>query len=169
MQYNKNIIFPDFTSNLLYEVELVMKIGKEGKNINIEDASSYISAIAIGIDYTAKVILTTYRDIKGSWDIAKGFDGAAPISEFKCITEFNDLNNINFSLKINDEMKQVGNTSLIIYNFSEIITHISKFMTLEKDDLIFTGTPAFGAGKTFKGDHLQAFIENDLLLDFKMI
>lgn len=166
---NKNIIFPDFTSNLLYEVELVIKIGKKGKNINIEDASSYIDGIAVGIDYTAKDILTIYKDIKGPWDLAKGFDGAAPISEFKNITEFNDLNNINFSLKINDEMKQVGNTALMVYDFTEIIAYISKFMTLEKEDLIFTGTPAIGAGKTFKGDHLQAFIENDLLLDFKMI
>ena len=141
----------------------------KGQNINVEDAHSYISAIAIGIDYTAKDILTSYRDIKGPWDLAKGFDGAAPISEFKGINEFNDLNNINFSLKINDELKQIGNTASMIYDFSEIIAYISKFMTLEKEDLIFTGTPAIGAGKTFKGDHLQAFIENDLLLDFKMI
>lgn len=166
---NKNVAFPEFTSNLAYEVELVVRIGKTGKNILESEAVSYIDAIAIGIDYTAKDILTAYRDIKGPWDLAKGFDGAAPISDFIDIKKFKNLNNINFSLSINNSLKQKGNTSLMIYNFSEIIVYVSKFMTLEEGDFIFTGTPAIGAGKTFKGDHLQAHIEDELLLDFKMV
>lgn len=166
---NKDVVFPACSENVAYEVELVVKIGKKGKDISEKDATSYISEIAVGIDYTAKDILALYRETKGPWDLAKGFDGAAPISEFKDISEFADLNTINFDLKINGEEKQVGNTDLMIYNFSEIITYISTFMTLEPGDIIFTGTPARGVGQIFKEDHLQASIEGELLLDFKMI
>lgn len=166
---NENVEFPSFTTNLLYEVELVIKIGKKGKNIDENDAASYISEIGVGIDYTAKDILNDVRSTKGPWELAKGFDGAAPISSFKSVSNFTDLNNINFDLSINNENKQTGNTSLMIYNFAEIIAFVSKFMTLEPNDLIFTGTPAVGAGQIFKGDHLQASIEGELLLDFKMV
>ncbi|WP_397362978.1 fumarylacetoacetate hydrolase family protein [Olleya sp. R77988] len=166
---NKDLEYPNFTSNLLYEVELVIKIGKTGKNIAEADAVSYISDIAIGIDYTAKDVLNQVREGKGPWELAKGFDGAAPISTFLPISNFNDVNDINFSLTINGEQKQVGNTNFMIYNFAEIIAFTSKFMTLEPGDLIFTGTPATGAGASIKGDHLQASIEGELLLDFKVI
>ena len=165
---NKDVVFPSITENLVYEVELVAKIGKTGKDISEEDAASYISELAIGIDYTAKDVLNLYRETKHPWDLAKGFDGAAPISNFKSITEFPNLSDINFDLKINGEQKQVGNTDMMIYNFAEIIAYVSKFMTLEPGDLIFTGTPASGTGQIFKGDHLQASLEGDLILDFKM-
>lgn len=166
---NKNVEYPDFTSNLIYEAELVIKIGKKGKKISESDAVSYISEIGIGIDYTAKDIFDSSREGKGPWDLGKGFDGAAPISSFKNISNFKDVTNINFGLKINGKEMQKGNTSLMIYNFSEIIAFVSKFMTLEPGDLIFTGTPAHGTGKILKGDHLQASIEGELLLDFKMV
>lgn len=166
---NKNVIYPDITNEIVYEVELVAKIGKKGKNISVENAAGYISEIAIGIDYTATDLLNTNRELKWPWALAKGFDGASPISNFKPISDFSDLNNINFDLKINDEQKQVGNTAFMIYNFAEIISYVSKFMTLNEDDLFFTGTPASGTGLIYKGDHLQASIEGELLLDFKMI
>ncbi|MBC3847079.1 fumarylacetoacetate hydrolase family protein [Winogradskyella echinorum] len=166
---NNNIPFPKVTNQLAYEVELVAKIGKKGKDISLEDAESYISEIAVGIDYTAKDVLAASRENKGPWALAKGFDGASPMSGFKPIAHFPDLNNINFDLKINGEQKQVGNTSLMIYNFAEIIAYVSTFMTLEPGDLIFTGTPANGAGLNIKGDHLQAAIEGELLLDFKLV
>lgn len=166
---NKDVIYPAITNQIAYEVELVAKIGKRGKDISIDNAASYISELAVGIDYTAKDILNASRENKGPWALAKGFDGASPISNFQPISNFKDLNAINFDLKINGEQKQIGNTSLMIYNFSEIIAYVSLFMTLEPDDLIFTGTPAHGTGNIFKGDHLQASIEGDLLLDFRMI
>lgn len=166
---NNNIPFPKVTNQLAYEVELVAKIGKKGKDISLEDAESYISEIAVGIDYTAKDVLAASRENKGPWALAKGFDGASPMSGFKPIAHFSDLSNINFDLKINGEQKQVGNTSLMIYNFAEIIAYVSNFMTLESGDLIFTGTPANGAGLNVKGDHLQAAIEGELLLDFKLV
>ena len=166
---NEDVEYPDFTTELIYEVELVIKIGKKGKNISVEDAASYISEIGVGIDYTAKDVMTVYRDVKGPWDLSKGFDGAAPISGFKPVSNFADLTNINFDLKINGKQLQVGNTSLMIYSFADIIAIVSKYMTLEPGDLIFTGTPAHGTGPIFKGDRLQATIEGELLLDFKMV
>ncbi len=166
---NKDVVFPAITNNLAYEVELVVKVGKTGKNISLEDANAYISELAVGIDYTAKDVLSASRDKKQPWALAKGFDGASPISKFLPISKFPDLNNINFDLKINGNQKQIGNTGYIIYNFAEIISFVSTFMTLNEGDIIFTGTPALGAGQTFKGDHLQASIEGELLLDFKMI
>lgn len=166
---NKDVTYPTFTSNLVYEVELVIEIGKKGKNIDIKEANNYISALGIGIDYTAKDIFNKSREAKGPWELGKGFDGAAPISGLQPISNFKDLNNINFDLKINNQQVQVGNTSLMIYNFAEIIAFVSQFMTLEPGDLIFTGTPASGTGQIFSGDRLQASIEGQLLLDFKMI
>ncbi|WP_418636230.1 fumarylacetoacetate hydrolase family protein [Winogradskyella sp.] len=166
---NKDIPFPKITNELAYEVELVAKIGKQGKDITLEDATSYISEIAVGIDYTATDVLAASRENKGPWALAKGFDGASPISSFKSVSEFSDLNAINFDLKINGEQKQVGHTSLMIYSFAEIIAYVSLFMTLEEGDLIFTGTPAMGKGLNHKGDHVQASIEGELLLDFKLV
>jgi 2-keto-4-pentenoate hydratase/2-oxohepta-3-ene-1,7-dioic acid hydratase in catechol pathway len=166
---NKDIEFPAITNELAYEVELVAKIGKTGKNIDEGDATSYISEIGIGIDFTAKDVLAASRANKGPWALAKGFDGASPINGFMPIANFPDLSNINFSLNINGEEKQVGNTDYMIYNFAEIIAYVSKFMTLNPGDMIFTGTPASGVGLNVKGDHLQAFIEGELLLDFKLV
>lgn len=166
---NKDIVFPSITKQLLYEVELVAKIGKTGKDISEGDATSYINAIGIGIDYTAKDVLNASRAKKEPWALAKGFDGASPVNGFKSISSFADLNNINFSLKINGEEKQTGNTGDMIYSFTEIIAFVSKYMTLEPGDLIFTGTPASGAGANIKNDHLQASIEGELLLDFKLV
>ena len=166
---NKDIVFPKITDQLIYELELVVKIGKQGKDIAESDAASYISEIGVGIDYTAKDVLTKSRENKGPWALAKGFDGASPANGFKPVSNFPDLNNINFSLVINGEEKQSGNTTDMIYNFVEIISFVSKYMTLEPGDLIFTGTPASGAGQNVKGDHLQASVEGELLLDFKLV
>lgn len=165
---NKDIVFPKITNKLVYEVELAAKIGKQVKDATLDNATSYISEIAIGIDFTAKDVLNKSREKKGPWALAKSFDGASPISNFKPISDFPDLNNINFDLVINGEQKQVGNTNFMIYNFAEIITYVSSFMTLEPGDIIFTGTPANGVGENVKGDHLQASIEGELLLDFKL-
>lgn len=166
---NKDIAFPKITNELIYEVELVAKIGKTGKDISENDAASYISDIGIGIDFTAKDVLIASRANKGPWTLAKGFDGASPVAGFKPISNFPDLNDINFDLVINGEEKQVGNNSHMIYNFLEIVAFVSQYMTIEPGDLIFTGTPARGAGQNLKGDHLKASIEGELLLDFKLV
>lgn len=166
---NQDVEYPDFTNDLRYEAELVIKIGKSGRRISESEAKSYIEAIGIGIDFTAKDIFDQSREGKGPWDLGKGFDGGAPVSAFIPVSAFPDLNNINFDLKINEELKQVGNTALMIYSFEEIIAFISKFMTLETGDLIFTGTPAKGTGQIHKGDKLAAGIEGGESLVFRMI
>ena len=166
---NKDVEFPEITNELIYEIELVIKIGKQGKNIALNDAPTHISGIGVGIDFTAKDILTASQANNGPWALAKGFDDASPISPFIPVSHFPDLNNIKFDLRVNGEQRQVGHTSFMIYNFSEIITFISKYMTLMPGDLIFTGTPALGLGPTFKGDHFQGSLEGELLLDFKVI
>ncbi|WP_299016746.1 fumarylacetoacetate hydrolase family protein [uncultured Polaribacter sp.] len=166
---NCDVHYPsEITNQLIYEVELVIKIGKQGKNISKENANAYISEIAVGIDYTAKDILADARETKHPWEFAKGFDGAAPMSSFKPVTNYN-LGDINFDLKINGELKQESNTAYMIHDFADIIVFISKYMTLQPGDLIFTGTPALGKGEIFKGDHLQCAVNGELLLDFKMI
>ncbi|MEO9569931.1 MAG: fumarylacetoacetate hydrolase family protein [Polaribacter sp.] len=166
---NCDVAYPSsITNELIYEVELVVKIGKEGKNISKEDANSYISEIAVGIDYTAKDILANARETKHPWEFAKGFDGAAPISSFKPVSDYN-LGDIDFDLKINGEEKQKSNTAYMIHDFADIIVFISEYMTLQPGDLIFTGTPALGKGEIFKGDQLQCSVNGELLLDFKMI
>ena len=165
---NCDVVYPSITKELMYEVELVVKIGKEGKNITKKDANSYISEIAIGIDYTAKDLLTNARETKHPWEFAKGFDGAAPISSFKPVSDYN-LDDIDFDLKINGTEKQKSNTAYMINDFADIIVFISEYMTLQPGDLIFTGTPALGKGEIFKGDQLQCSVNGELLLDFKMI
>jgi fumarylpyruvate hydrolase len=166
---NKDIEFPTITNELIYEIELVIKIGKQGKNISLNDAPAHINGIGVGIDFTAKDILTASQANNGPWTLAKGFDEASPMSSFIPVSNFPDLSNINFDLRVNGEQKQVGNTSFMIYNFSEIIAFVSKYMTLMPGDLIFTGTPVVGLGPTTKGDHFQGSLEGDLLLDFKVI
>jgi 2-keto-4-pentenoate hydratase/2-oxohepta-3-ene-1,7-dioic acid hydratase in catechol pathway len=167
---NCDVVYPsDITNELIYEIELVIKIGKEGKNITKETANSYISEIAVGIDYTATDLLNDAKDTNHPWDFAKGFDGAAPISSFKSIAAYTDLGDINFDLKINGVEKQRSNTAYMVHSFADIIVFISKYMTLQTGDLIFTGTPALGKGEIFKGDQLQCSVNGELLLDFKMI
>lgn len=166
---NNAVKYPEFTQDLRYEAELVIKIGKVGKGITVANAPDYIASLAIGIDFTAKDVFDQSRNEKGPWDLGKGFDGAAPISDFLPIGNFKNLDNINFGLSINGVQKQSGNTSLMIYNFAEIIAFVSKYMTLEPGDLIFTGTPASGTGQTHIGDHLIASIEGKEMLNFKVI
>ncbi|MGB5264881.1 MAG: fumarylacetoacetate hydrolase family protein [Lutimonas sp.] len=166
---NADVVYPSFTNDLRYEAELVLKIGKTGNNISEKEALSFVSELGIGIDFTAKDVFDLYRELKGPWDLSKGFDGAAPVSKFKPFAQFTDVNNINFGLKISGKEMQSGNTSLMIYSFSEIVAFVSKFMTLQPGDLIFTGTPASGTGQIFKEDRLQASIEGEVLLDFIMV
>jgi 2-keto-4-pentenoate hydratase/2-oxohepta-3-ene-1,7-dioic acid hydratase in catechol pathway len=165
----EDLKFPTVTNALIFEIELVIRIGKSAKNVLVKEGINYIDGIAAGIDFTAKDILMESRNMQGPWALAKGFDGASPVSDFKPISNFPDVNNINFSLEINGKQRQVGNTSEMVRNFSEIITYITKFMTLEAGDIIFTGTPALGADLTHIGDHLQGYIEDTLVIDFKMI
>jgi acylpyruvate hydrolase len=160
--------YPEFSHDIHHEVELVLHICKEGKNIQEKYASKYFDAITVGIDFTARDLQQKAKEKGLPWDIAKGFNGSAPISErFIPVSEFKDLKEINFSLTINGEIRQQGNTSLMIFSFDYIISYLSKFFTLRTGDLIFTGTPK-GVGPVRVGDTLSAFIENEKLLEFEV-
>ena len=155
--------YPSITNNLHYEVELVFKIKKEGKNIKKINAKSYIDRIAIGIDFTARDIQSKAKEERLPWDLSKGFDNSASISIFKKINFFKNIDNLNFSLYKNKKEVQNGNSKLMIYKIDFLIHYISKYVTLNKGDLIFTGTPK-GVGPVNVGDKLEAYIENEKLL-----
>jgi acylpyruvate hydrolase len=165
---NSPFYYPDFSTDIHHEVELVLRIGKEGKNIEEKFAARYFDSIGIGIDFTARDLQQKAKEKGLPWDIAKGFNGSAPVSDkFLPVTAFKNLGNVSFSLKINGELKQQGNTSLMLFGFDYIISYLSKFFTLKTGDLIFTGTPK-GVGPVRIGDILSAYIEDEKLLEFEV-
>jgi 2-keto-4-pentenoate hydratase/2-oxohepta-3-ene-1,7-dioic acid hydratase in catechol pathway len=155
--------YPDFSSNIHHEIELVLKISKEGKYIQPQFAHRYFEEIGLGIDFTARDLQDQCKAKGLPWEIAKAFNGSAPIGNFKPVSEFSDLKNIDFHLEINGEVKQKGNTSLMLFDFATIISYVSQFFTLKKGDLIYTGTPA-GVGPVQTGDQLIGFIGNEKML-----
>ncbi|MCH7415558.1 fumarylacetoacetate hydrolase family protein [Belliella sp. R4-6] len=167
LKNNMPFFHPDFSENVHHEVELVLKINREGKYIKREFAHRYFEEIGIGIDFTARDLQDKCKAKGLPWEIAKAFNGSAPIGEFLPTSEIKDMKNINFHLEINGEQRQKGNTSMMLFDFGVIIEYVSQFFTLKKGDLIFTGTPA-GVGKVIIGDRLEAYIEDQKLLDFEV-
>ncbi|WP_181308427.1 fumarylacetoacetate hydrolase family protein [Rufibacter sp. XAAS-G3-1] len=167
LRNNEPFYFPDYSTDIHYEVELVLRISKEGKNIQPKFAAKYFDGIGIGIDFTARDLQTKAKTKGLPWTLAKGFNGSAPISDFLPAEEFPAFDNINFGLKLNGELKQQGNSGLMIHDFGAILAYMSRFITLKKGDLIFTGTPA-GVGAVKIGDRLEAFIEDKNLLNFEV-
>ncbi len=165
LKNNASFYYPDFSKDIHHEVELVLRICKEGKNIEQQFAHKYYDTIGIGIDFTARDIQAKIKEKALPWDIAKGFDGSAPISsKFIPVQDFKDVRNINFHLEIDGVVKQKGNTSLMLFPFDVIISYLSRFFTLRTGDFIFTGTPK-GVGPVTTGNKLAAFIENEKLLE----
>lgn len=162
---NKPFYYPDFTSDLQYETEIVLKLNRIGKNVAEKFAHRYYAEIGIGIDFTARDLQNKCKEKGWPWEIAKAFDGSAPISQFVSKDKFVDVTNINFHLDLNGQTVQQGNTRDMIFSFDRIVAHVSKFITIRIGDLVFTGTPA-GVGPVKIGDHLQAYIEDQLMLDF---
>ena len=155
---NQPFFIPDFSNEINYEVEIILKICKLGKHIENKYAHKYFNQIGLGIDFTAR---DTQNELKSNglpWEKAKAFDGSALVGSWVNKTKFNDLRNLNFSLNKNGKSVQIGNTSQMMWNFDELISEISKYFTLKIGDIIFTGTPS-GVGKVNKGDNLEGFIE----------
>ena len=168
LRNNAPFYYPEFSKDVHYEVELVLRICKEGKNIEEKFAHKYYDAIGIGVDFTARDLQQKAKDKGLPWDIAKGFNGSAPISDkFLPIASFGDLKNINFSLQVDGETKQQGNTSFMLFSFDYIILYLSRFFTLRPGDLIFTGTPK-GVGPVNVGNVLSAYVEQEKLLEFEV-
>jgi acylpyruvate hydrolase len=159
--------YPDFSENIHHEVELVLKISKEGKYIQPQFAHRYFEEIGLGIDFTARDLQDQCKAKGLPWEIAKAFNGSAPIGDFKPVSAFADLKDIDFHLEINGELRQKGNTSMMLFDFATIISYVSQFFTLKKGDLIYTGTPA-GVGPVQTGDRLTGFIGTEKMLDFEV-
>ncbi|MFN7313752.1 MAG: fumarylacetoacetate hydrolase family protein [Bacteroidota bacterium] len=153
---------PDFSNDIHHEVELVIRISKMGKKIQPKFARNYFTEIGLGIDFTARDVQSKLKEKGLPWELAKAFDGSAPIGNFMDVSQM-DLKNINFSLKKNGALVQQGSTAQMIFPFEEIISFVSNYFTLKVGDLIYTGTPA-GVGKVNIGDKLEGFIENELML-----
>ena len=167
LRNNDPFYYPDFSNNIHFEAELVLKIGREGKFVEKKFAHKYFQEVGIGIDFTARDLQQRCKEKGLPWEIAKGFNGSAPISKFVPKTQFEDLSNVNFSLRQNGEIKQEGNTSLMLWDMGDIIEYVSQFFTLKKGDLIFTGTPA-GVGPIAIGDKLEAYIEEEKMLEVEI-
>ena len=159
--------YPDFSKEIHYETELVLRICKSGKAIDEKIASEYYDAITVGIDFTARDLQSQCKAKGHPWEIAKAFDHSAPIGKFKKISELDCPNDINFGMKLNGEWVQQGHSRDMIFSFDKIIAHVSRFVTLNEGDIIFTGTPQ-GVGEVHVGDKLELFLENEFVFGFKV-
>jgi len=162
---NRPFFYPDFSSDVHHELEVVIRIDRLGRSIEEKYAHKYFSEIGLGVDFTARDLQKKQKDKGLPWEIAKGFDYSAPISEFLPVSKFKDIHNMSFKLDLNGKTVQDGNTSLMIFSFEKIISYVSRFMTLKTGDLIYTGTPA-GVGPVAINDRLEAYLEGEKLMDF---
>jgi acylpyruvate hydrolase len=159
----KDFFLPDFSKDIHHEVELVIRICKEGKHIAEEFANKYYDQVTVGLDFTARDIQEKQKAKGLPWEPAKAFDWSAPVGDFISFDKINNKDDIAFSLKKNGNTVQEGRSSLMIFSFEKIISNVSRYITLRKGDFIFTGTPK-GVGKIDAGDKLEAFLEGEKLL-----
>ncbi|MFN6038970.1 MAG: fumarylacetoacetate hydrolase family protein [Bacteroidota bacterium] len=160
---NEAFYYPEFTNDLHHEIEIVLKVCKAGKHIEEKFACNYYDQIGLGIDFTARDLQSECKKKGLPWEKAKAFDHSAPIGKFFSKSELKEINNISFTLTVNDEIRQEGNTSDLLFSFDTIISYVSKFVTLKTGDLIFTGTPE-GVGPVKRGDRLEGFINGEKVL-----
>jgi len=162
---NRPFYLPDFSADIHYELEVVLKISREGKHIAEKFAHNYYEELGLGIDFTARDIQTIHKEQGLPWELAKAFDNSAAISPFISKSGIPDIYGIHFDLQINGETRQRGNTANLLFSFEHIISFVSRYITLKKGDLIFTGTPE-GVGRVQQGDHLEARLNGTQLLSF---
>ena len=167
LQSHTPFYYPEFTNELHYECELVLRICKNGKYIQESYASKYYDAITVGIDFTARDLQNELKSKGLPWEKAKAWDNSAAVGKWLPVTNFKNKKEINFSLHKNKEPVQKGISADMIHSFDEIISHISNYFSLNIGDLIFTGTPK-GVGEIVVGDHLECFIENESLLSLEV-
>ena len=159
--------YPDFSHEIHYETELVLHICKTGKAIDEKTASEYYDAITVGIDFTARDLQAKCKAKGHPWEIAKAFDNSAPMGKFKKIRALKYPEDICFGMKLNGEWVQQGHSRDMIFSFDKIVSHVSRFVTLEEGDCIFTGTPQ-GVGEVHVGDRLELFLEDEPMFKFEI-
>ena len=162
---SKPFFIPDFSKQVDYETELVVRICRLGKNIAPRFAHRYYDAVTVGIDFTARDLQRKYRAEGKPWELSKGFDNSAAIGDFIPVERFKDVQNLDFHLDIDGSTVQKGNTRDMIFKIDEIIAYVSQFYTLKIGDLLYTGTPV-GVGPVSIGNHLEGYLEGEKLLDF---
>jgi acylpyruvate hydrolase len=160
---NRPFYYPDYTKDLHYEGEIVLRLCKNGRSVLPEFAHKYFDAITFGIDFTARDLQDKLKKNGHPWEIAKGFDRSAPLGKWIPLEDFPNKDDIGFQLKKNGEIVQDGHTRDLIFQFETLVVHLSKYFTLQKGDMVFTGTPA-GVGPVQIGDVLEGFIEGKSML-----
>ncbi|QOW08927.1 fumarylacetoacetate hydrolase family protein [Kaistella flava (ex Peng et al. 2021)] len=166
LKKGSDFYIPEFSDDVHYELEVVLKISKGGKYIQEENADKHYEEIGLGIDFTARDLQSQLKAKGLPWELSKAFDGSAVVSEFYKKEDY-DMRNINFSLVKNKQEVQNGNTSLMIFSPEKIIAFVSQYFTLKVGDLIFTGTPK-GVGKVSENDILEAFLEDQKVFDLRI-
>ena len=166
LKATKPFFVPDFSHEVHYETEVVVRICRLGKNIAPRFAHRYYDAVTVGIDFTARDLQRKFREAGNPWELCKGFDNSAAIGTFISLEQAGgDLQNLDFHLDIDGCEVQRGNTADMLFKIDDIIAYVSRFMTLKIGDLLFTGTPA-GVGPVSVGQHLQGYLGGEKLLDF---
>ncbi len=167
LKNNKPFYIPDFSDELHYETELLIKINRLGKNIDPKFADRYYSEIGLGVDFTARDLQRKLKAEGKPWEISKSFDNSAVIGDFLPVDKINNVQDIYFHLDLNSKTVQNGHSAKMIFPINELIAYVSRFFTLKIGDIIFTGTPA-GVGKVAVGDHLEGYIFDNKMFDFRI-
>lgn len=161
---NEPFFYPDFSQDVHHEVEVLVRINRVGKNIDEKFAHKYYDEIGVGIDFTARDLQSKLKAKGLPWELAKAFNGSAPVSGFVPKTDFPDLQNLNVRLEVNGETRQQGNTSLMLFKIDYLIAFVSRYFLLQQGDILFTGTPK-GVGPVQVGDRLTAYLEDRKMLE----
>lgn len=160
-------VYPDFSQQIHYETELVLHICKTAKNIEEAEAKDCFDAITVGIDFTARDLQSHCKAKGHPWEIAKAFDGSASMGKFKKINELKCCDDIGFGMKLNGKWAQQGYSRDMIFGFGKLLAHVSRFVTLQPGDCLFTGTPQ-GVGEVHRGDRLELFLEGEPIFNFEV-
>jgi len=165
LKNNKPFFIPDFSEDLHYETELIVKFNRIGKNIDSKFSDRYFAEIGLGVDFTARDLQRKLKAEGKPWEICKAFDNSAVIGNFLSVNEINDIQNIQFRLDINGKTVQNGNSADMIFPITELVAYVSRFFTIKIGDILFTGTPV-GVGKVSIGDRLEGYIFDKKMFDF---
>ena len=164
---NQDFYLPDFSTDIHYETEVVVKINKPGKHIDEKFAHRYYDAVSVGVDFTARDLQAMLKAKGLPWERAKAFDGSAVIGSFLPLADVGNIADLNFSMSLNGQKVQSANTAEMVFSVDKVIAFVSRFITLKTGDLIYTGTPQ-GVGKVSVGDHLIGYLGDHELFNFKV-
>lgn len=164
---NQDFYLPDFSTDIHYETEVVVKINKPGKHIDEKFAHRYYDSVSVGVDFTARDLQAMLKSKGLPWERAKAFDGSAVIGSFLPLADVGNISDLNFSMSLNGQKVQSANTSEMVFSVDNVIAFVSRFITLKTGDLIYTGTP-LGVGKVSVGDHLIGYLGENELFNFKV-